>query len=84
MFDGFFHKVTEKLGHSVKETIEPIKNEVQKVANDKVDLYSKILKLGVLIILFIEGAKKINRPNDQPSIPSQIIINNYLSRKEGQ
>ena len=82
MFDGIVRKITDKMGRSVKETIEPIKKEVQKVANNKVDLYSKILKLGVLIFLFIEGTKKVTNMNEPQQTPSQIIINNYISRKE--
>ena len=84
MFDGIIQKFTDKMGHSVKTTMEPIKTEVKKTVDNKVDLYSKILRLGVLIFLFIDGTKRVNKiVNDEPTIrPSQIIINNYISQKE--
>ena len=85
MFDKLTRKVAEKMGHSVKNTIEPLRSEVKKTVDSKVDLYSRILRLGVLIFLFIDGTKRVNSLiNDQPSSPNQIIINNYLSRKEGE
>ena len=84
MLDNFVQKITDKFGKSVKTPIEPIKNEMEKVVDDKVDLYSKILKLGVLIFLFVDGTRRVNKlsNNDSSSQPSQIIINNYISRKE--
>lgn len=85
MFDKLTRKVAEKMGHSVKNTIEPLRSEVKKTVDSKVDLYSRILRLGVLIFLFIDGTKRVNSLiNDQPSSPNQIIINNYISRKEGE
>lgn len=85
MFDKITRKVAEKLGHSVKTTIDPIRSEVKKTVDSKVDLYSRILRLGVLIFLFIDGTKRVNSiMNDPPSSPNQIIINNYLNRKEGE
>ena len=85
MFDGFTKKLAEKMGRSVKEAAEPIKAEVQKTANHKVDLYSKILRLGVLIFLFIDGTRRITDAGRQDSGPGQIIINNYLGdKKEGR
>lgn len=85
MFDKLTRKVAEKMGHSVKNTIEPLRSEVKKTVDSKVDLYSRILRLGVLIFLFIDGTKRVNSfINDQPSSPNQIIINNYISRKEGE
>lgn len=85
MFDGFTKKLAEKMGRSVKEVAEPIKAEVQKTANHKVDLYSKILRLGVLIFLFIDGTRRITDAGRQDSGSGQIIINNYLGdKKEGR
>ena len=83
MFEKITNKVAEKMGRSVKTQIVPIKNKVAKTVDDKVDLYSKILKLGVLIFLFIDGTRRVNNiSNERNNVPSQIIINNYLSRKE--
>lgn len=86
MFDGLVNKITEKMGRSVKTTIEPIKTEMKKTVDSKVDLYSKILRFGVLLFLFIDGTKRVNKivNNEPPVSPSQIIINNYVTRKEDE
>lgn len=83
MLDNVINKITEKFRHSVKTQITPIKNKVEQTLDTKIDLYSKALKFGVLLILFIEGTKRVNKQaNEQESImPGQIIINNYLERK---
>lgn len=82
MFERLTQKMAEKMGQSVKQVSEPIRTEVKKTVDYKVDLYSRILKLGVLIFLFIDGTKRVN--GDPGSSPSQIVINNYLTReKEG-
>lgn len=85
MLDKLTRKLTEKMGKSVKETIKPIVDETSKKVDNKIDLYSRILKFGVLVILFIEGTKKAaNDYSDSKSGPSQIVINNYLGeRKDG-
>ena len=84
MFDKLTKKIAEKMGHSVKTTIDPIQAKVRNAVDSKVDLYSRILRLGVLIFLFIDGTKRVNNMVNEPTTtPSQIIINNYLSRKEG-
>lgn len=76
MLENFTKKLAEKMGKSVKATIEP------KV-DSKIDLYSKILRFGVLVFLFIEGTKKVTNDNSNPVNPNQIVINNYLyERKE--
>ena len=83
MFDGLIKKVTDKMGHSVKTTIEPIKKEVQKTLDNKVDLYSKVLRLAVLVFLFVDGTKRINQSHEErTNQPSQITIYNYMCRKE--
>lgn len=85
MLERFTKKMAEKMGHSVKTTIEPIRHEMKKTVDSKVDLYSRILRLGVLIFLFIDGTKRVNdMSNERNSSPSQIIINNYVNRKEGE
>ncbi len=85
MFDKLAKKVAEKMGRSVKTTIDPIQEKVKNVVDSKVDLYSRILRLGLLIFLFIDGTKRVNNMmNDNSQPPSQIIINNYLSRKDGE
>lgn len=84
MLDKLTEKLAIKMGRSVQKAAEPIKAEVQKTANNKVDLYSKILRLGVLIFLFIDGTRRVTDARGQDNGPSQIIINNYLDRKEGQ
>lgn len=80
MFDNISKKLAEKMGRSVKEAAEPIRSEMKKAANNKVDLYSKILRLGVLVLLFIDGTRRVaNLDSDKTeSGPSQIVINNYM------
>lgn len=86
MFDRLTQKIAETMGKSVKETVQPIKTEMTKKVDSKVDLYSRILRLGVLIFLFIEGTKRVtdSENNDDRQGPSHIIINNYIrdGRKE--
>lgn len=85
MFDGLTKKLAEKMGRSVKKVAEPIKAEVSKTANHKVDLYSRVLRLGVLIFLFIDGTRRITDSRGQDNVPNQIIINNYMhDPKEGR
>ena len=86
MFDKLSKKMAEKMGRSVKTSIQPIKMEVRKTVDSMVDLYSRILRLGVLIFLFIDGTKRVNNiVNQEPSpSPNQIIINNYITRKDGE
>lgn len=83
MFDKLTKKMAEKMGKSVRQAAEPIRTEVKKTVDSKVDLYSRLLRLGVLVFLFIEGTKRISDPHSEPMQPSQIIINNYLDRKDG-
>ena len=81
MFDNLAKKVAEKMGRSVKETVQPIVKETSRKVDSKVDLYSRVLRLGVLIFLFIEGTKKVsNAYSESESHPNQIIINNYIDR----
>ena len=83
MLEKFTRKLAEKMGKSVKEQIQPIVNETSKKVDNKVDMYSKILKFGVLIFLFIEGTKKVADDSNPKQSPNQIVINNYLGdRKE--
>ena len=85
MLDKFTKKLAEKMGRSVKNTIDPIQTNVRNTVDNKVDLYSRILKLGVLIFLFIDGTRRMNNIVNEPSTsPNQIIINNYLTRKDGE
>lgn len=80
MFDNLTRKLAEKMGKSVKETVQPIMKETSRKVDGKVDLYSRILRLGVLVFLFIEGTKKVSSTYREPeSHPQQIIINNYIS-----
>lgn len=80
MLDNLTRKLAEKMGKSVKETVQPIMKETSKKVDSKVDLYSRILRLGVLIFLFIEGTKKVANNLSEPTSPNQIVINNYIER----
>lgn len=84
MLDNLTKKLAEKMGKSVKEQIQPIVNETSKKVDSKVDLYSKILRLFVLGLLFIEGTKKATSDFNQSQTPgpSQIVINNYLYERK--
>ena len=85
MSNWFTKKMAEKMGHSVKAGIEPIQKEVKKTVDRKVDLYSRLVRLGFLIILFIEGTKRVsNMDKESGNSPNQIIINNYITRKDGE
>ena len=82
MLDNLTRKFAEKMGKSVKETVQPIVKETSRKVDGKVDLYSRILRLGVLVFLFIEGTKKVTGTYSEPeSHPNQIIINNYIHEK---
>lgn len=83
LFDKLAKKFAEKMGQSVKEVAEPIKTQVTKKVDSKVDLYSRIIRLGVLVFLFIDGTKRVvgdEHPRENSS-PNHIIINNYIDRK---
>lgn len=85
MFDKMAKKLAEKMGRTVKEAAEPIRAGVKQAASNKVDLYSRILRLGILIVLFVEGTRKIAGDSGSQAGTGQIVINNYLSdRKEGR
>ena len=64
-----------------KEAAEPIKAEVKQAANHKVDLYSRLLRLGVLVFLFIDGTRRVTDAGRQDGGPTQIVINNYMDRE---
>jgi hypothetical protein len=81
MFDKVTKKLTEKMGRTVKEAAQPIHTAVTQAANDKMDLYSKILKFGMLVLLFIGGTKQLTNESKKESGPSQITIKNYLCEK---
>ena len=86
MFDRITKKLAAQAGKSVKETIEPIKKELETHAGNKVDLYSRVLRLGVLILLFVDGTRRVTSDDKKDStIPNQIVINNYIrgDEKEG-
>ena len=83
MFEKVTKKLANKMGRTVKEVTEPIRTGVKQMADNKVDLYSKVLRLGVLILLFIEGTRRVsNDSNKEPSGPSHIVINNYIGEKK--
>jgi hypothetical protein len=78
MFDGIAKKLATKMGRGVKEASAPIRAEVRQVANNKVDLYSRILRLAVLVFLFIDGTRRVTDTGRSEMHPNQIIINNYI------
>ena len=80
MFDNLTKKLAKKMGQSVKEVAQPIRTEVAKTANNKVDLWSRLLKLGVLVFLFVDGTRRVvQEPKQQESSPNHIVINNYIN-----
>ena len=79
MFDNITKKLAKKMGQSVQEAAQPIKAEVSKAANNKVDLWSRMLRLGVLIFLFVDGTRRVvKEPDKNDNSPNQIVINNYV------
>lgn len=82
MFDNLTKKLAKKVGQSVQEVAQPIQNKVSTVANNKVDLWSRVLRLGVLIFLFVDGTRRVvAEPKNNDNGPSQIVINNYIGQK---
>lgn len=82
MFDNFTKKLAKKMGQSVHEVAQPIQNKVSAVANNKVDLWSRMLRLGVLIFLFVDGTRRVvAEPKQNEGGPNQIVINNYIGQK---
>lgn len=82
MFDGLTKKLAQKMGRTVQEAAQPIKKEVSKAANNKVDLWSRVLRLGVLIFLFVDGTRRVVAdPEKKESSPQQIVINNYVDTR---
>ena len=82
MFDNLTKKLAKKMGQSVQEAAQPIQNKVSAVANNKVDLWSRVLRLGVLIFLFVDGTRRVvAEPKSTDSSPNQIVINNYIGQK---
>ena len=85
MLDNLTRKLAKKMGKSVKETVQPIMQETSRKVDGKVDLYSRILRLGVLIFLFIEGTRKVSGGgHETESHPNQIIINNYIRERNNE
>ena len=85
MFDNFTKKLAKKMGQSVQEVAQPIQNKVSTVANNKVDLWSRVLRLGVLIFLFVDGTRRVvAEPKSTDSSPNQIVINNYVDTNPRQ
>lgn len=82
MFDKVTQKLAKKMGQSVQEAAAPVKAEVVKTANNKVDLWSRVLRFGVLIFLFVDGTRRVvSEPKQQETTPNRIIINNYVDTK---
>ena len=82
MFDKVTKKLAEKMGRGVQAATAPIRTEVKQVADNKVDLWSRFLRLGVLLFLFIDGTRRVvSEPKSDNNTPN-IIINNYLSTDE--
>ena len=89
MFDKVTRKLAEKMGKSVQEAAAPIRKEVKQAADNKVDLWSKVLRFGILIFLFVDGTRRVVAEPRQETPPSTIVINNYMDgqnfrqRREG-
>ena len=86
MFDKLTQKLAKKTGQvaqtAIQEAAEPVRTELTKAANNKVDLWSRVLRLGVLIFLFVDGTRRVvNDPGKHDSSPNQIVINNYIDSK---
>ena len=85
MFDKVTKKLAKKMGQSVQEVAQPIQNKVATVANNKVDLWSRLLRLGVLIFLFVDGTRRVaSEPKQNEGSPNQIVINNYVDMNPRQ
>ena len=79
MFDKVTQKLARKMGRSVQEVAAPVATQIQKQANNKVDLWSRVLRFGVLIFLFVDGTRRVVAdPGKSDNSPNQIVINNYV------
>ena len=82
MLEKLTDKLTKKMGQSVQKATEPVREKVSKTANHSVDFWSRVARLGLLVVLFVEGTKRVaSEPKDDANGPSQIIINNYVDSK---
>ena len=81
MFEKTAAKLAKTMGRSVQKASEPIRSGAKQIVNNKVDLYSRILRLGVLILLFIDGTRRVSDIRQNDSGPTQITINNYMTDK---
>ena len=88
MLDKFTKKLAEKMGKSVQETVKettvPLTAGIKQLASNKVDLYSRIIRFGVLVLLFVEGTRRVAGESQTSESPNHIIINNYLGKNPGE
>ena len=85
MLDKLAEKIMASFHKNAKESIPPMVNVMKKNADYQMDIGGKLLKLGTTILVFIGLIKMGNRedPRSKRSdVPSTIIINNYIDRKE--
>lgn len=79
MFEKVTKKLAKKMGQSVQQVAAPIQNRVSTTVNNRVDLWSRILRLGVLVFLFVDGTRRVTSDGGKSeSNPNQIVINNYV------
>lgn len=80
MLDKFTQRIVDSFHRSAKQTIKPIRNALRKNANAQLDIGSKALKLGtlILIILGFVKTKDVINSSEKKEVPSTIIINNYI------
>lgn len=82
MLDKFTQRLMDSLHRSVKKTVIPMREVLRQNVNAQMDIGSKLLKFGTMILLFL-GITKMNQLEDRPKKLEQptIIINNYLNDK---
>ena len=78
-------KTVEAVVEPAKETVKATVEAVKEGAGNRVDLYSKIVILAVELLVgykLVSDRTEEHRKESTPAVPSTIIINNYIDRKE--
>lgn len=81
MFKEWFNK---KVAKTVKNVIEPVKEEIKQKTKSKGSFYSVILKIGcaiIIAVLLLRDNSRTARIINGTLQPGTIIINNYIGDK---
>lgn len=84
MLDKLTQRIVDSFHRSAKKTIIPVKEVLKHNVNTQMDIGSKALKFGTLILMILGIMKMRDKedPVQKSEVPSTIIINNYI--REGK